>query len=142
MSSPPPGRSIFTTSALRSASSCPHHGPASTRASSTTRRPSSGFISGKGADAGDRAAEDQRVDVVRAFIGIHRFEVHRMADDVIFGGDAVAAVHIARDARDIERLAAIVALEQADPVGRSEEHTSELQSLMRISYSDFCLKKK
>src|SRR3546814_6337581 len=34
----------------------------------------------------------------------------------------------------------------ADPGGdspfRSEEHTSELQSLMRISYAVFCLKKK
>src|SRR3546814_9714483 len=29
-----------------------------------------------------------------------------------------------------------------DRVGRSEEHTSELQSLMRISYAVFCLKKK
>src|SRR3546814_8716484 len=28
------------------------------------------------------------------------------------------------------------------PVTRSEEHTSELQSLMRISYAVFCLKKK
>src|SRR3546814_1560749 len=28
------------------------------------------------------------------------------------------------------------------PEGRSEEHTSELQSLMRISYAVFCLKKK
>src|SRR3546814_2636474 len=28
------------------------------------------------------------------------------------------------------------------PVHRSEEHTSELQSLMRISYAVFCLKKK
>src|SRR3546814_10832837 len=27
-------------------------------------------------------------------------------------------------------------------VTRSEEHTSELQLLMRISYADFCLKKK
>src|SRR3546814_19764555 len=27
-------------------------------------------------------------------------------------------------------------------VGRSEEHTSDLQSLMRISYAVFCLKKK
>src|SRR3546814_10611754 len=27
-------------------------------------------------------------------------------------------------------------------VGRSEEHTSELQSLMRISYAVFCLNKK
>src|SRR3546814_1596924 len=41
--------------------------------------------------------------------------------------------------------------EQADPADagipivaeqRSEEHTSELQSLMRISYAVFCLKKK
>src|SRR3546814_4337936 len=29
-----------------------------------------------------------------------------------------------------------------DPLPRSEEHTSELQSLMRISYAVFCLKKK
>src|SRR3546814_1239085 len=29
-----------------------------------------------------------------------------------------------------------------DSIGRSEEHTSELQSLMRISYAVFCLKKK
>src|SRR5881396_3440049 len=28
------------------------------------------------------------------------------------------------------------------PIGRSEEHTSELQSLRTISYADFCLKKK
>src|SRR3546814_1895200 len=30
----------------------------------------------------------------------------------------------------------------APPHDRSEEHTSELQSLMRISYAVFCLKKK
>src|SRR3546814_1855560 len=30
----------------------------------------------------------------------------------------------------------------AEIEGRSEEHTSELQSLMRISYAVFCLKKK
>src|SRR3546814_2436549 len=30
----------------------------------------------------------------------------------------------------------------ADMAHRSEEHTSELQSLMRISYAVFCLKKK
>src|SRR3546814_8156626 len=30
----------------------------------------------------------------------------------------------------------------ARPTRRSEEHTSELQSLMRISYAVFCLKKK
>src|SRR3546814_7953947 len=32
--------------------------------------------------------------------------------------------------------------EPASEVPRSEEHTSELQSLMRISYAVFCLKKK
>src|SRR3546814_5210376 len=32
--------------------------------------------------------------------------------------------------------------EARNALGRSEEHTSELQSLMRISYAVFCLKKK
>src|SRR3546814_7801914 len=34
------------------------------------------------------------------------------------------------------------ALDASMIAGRSEEHTSELQSLMRISYAVFCLKKK
>src|SRR3546814_5521463 len=33
-------------------------------------------------------------------------------------------------------------VERAPHLDRSEEHTSELQSLMRISYAVFCLKKK
>src|SRR3546814_9474349 len=33
-------------------------------------------------------------------------------------------------------------LRPLEKAGRSEEHTSELQSLMRISYAVFCLKKK
>src|SRR3546814_10865383 len=39
------------------------------------------------------------------------------------------------------RLAEKAATLAAQSVGRSEEHTSELQSLMRISYAVFCLKK-
>src|SRR3546814_1467404 len=35
-----------------------------------------------------------------------------------------------------------VEIDEHCPVLRSEEHTSELQSLMRISYAVFCLKKK
>src|SRR3546814_1002748 len=35
-----------------------------------------------------------------------------------------------------------LALRVAAVAGRSEEHTSELQSLMRISYAVFCLKKQ
>src|SRR3546814_5685583 len=37
---------------------------------------------------------------------------------------------------------ATVAFGQFSEADRSEEHTSELQSLMRISYAVFCLKKK
>src|SRR3546814_233408 len=43
----------------------------------------------------------------------------------------------------VRMAAAVPALDEATAVeGRSEEHTSELQSLMRISYAVFCLKKK
>src|SRR3546814_5177073 len=40
------------------------------------------------------------------------------------------------------RRAALISVRIAAPSPRSEEHTSELQSLMRISYAVFCLKKK
>src|SRR3546814_6980203 len=36
----------------------------------------------------------------------------------------------------------LIATLTGESLGRSEEHTSELQSLMRISYAVFCLKKK
>src|SRR3546814_5967492 len=44
-------------------------------------------------------------------------------------------------AREVEDDAALISPE-IEIAGRSEEHTSELQSLMRISYAVFCLKKK
>src|SRR3546814_3727449 len=45
--------------------------------------------------------------------------------------------------RPVLKAVARSAADQPDiVVARSEEHTSELQSLMRISYSVFCLKKK
>src|SRR3546814_10146174 len=50
---------------------------------------------------------------------------------------AVEGIELARDQLDQRRLARPVGAED-----RSEEHTSELQSLMRISYAVFCLKKK
>src|SRR3546814_1826690 len=46
------------------------------------------------------------------------------------------------DLADREGHARIGSNERADDDERSEEHTSELQSLMRISYAVFCLKKK
>src|SRR3546814_5267954 len=47
----------------------------------------------------------------------------------------------ARLAGEVTRLLA-AASRGVDAGDRSEEHTSELQSLMRISYAVFCLKKK
>src|SRR3546814_10209066 len=49
--------------------------------------------------------------------------------------------------RDVTRKAVAhdhvdLAARQPVALDRSEEHTSELQSLMRISYAVFCLKKK
>src|SRR3546814_10830389 len=48
------------------------------------------------------------------------------------GADAAVGLHVAAEVRHVDR--------EGD--ARSEEHTSELQSLMRISYDVFCLKKK
>src|SRR3546814_4712413 len=44
--------------------------------------------------------------------------------------------------RSMPRLDTPAKLDGSARFGRSEEHTSELQSLMRISYAVFCLKKK
>src|SRR3546814_10481689 len=46
------------------------------------------------------------------------------------------------DVRGALGAAAATLRDQAEGQGRSEEHTSELQSLMRISYAVICLKKK
>src|SRR3546814_3391478 len=48
----------------------------------------------------------------------------------------------ARGERPVEPKSDTLAHLTRPPVPRSEEHTSELQSLMRISYAVFCLKKK
>src|SRR3546814_5731149 len=52
--------------------------------------------------------------------------------------------HLAVDARVLENAIDAVthAVLERERNERSEEHTSELQSLMRISYAVFCLKKK
>src|SRR3546814_4498204 len=55
-------------------------------------------------------------------------------------GGIAGAVELGDDATDV-----VVTIANADGEvlkSRSEEHTSELQSLMRISYAVFCLKKK
>src|SRR3546814_4929929 len=58
-------------------------------------------------------------------------------------GDAVA-VRLVHEPTGEAVPGAVVFARRIDmePEGRSEEHTSELQSLMRISYAVFCLKKQ
>src|SRR3546814_1779235 len=53
---------------------------------------------------------------------------------------ALIAWFIERNSNALQEIGARFA--QEDDCFRSEEHTSELQSLMRISYAVFCLKKK
>src|SRR3546814_10623346 len=69
-----------------------------------------------------------------------------LVGDVDRGDEAVARVllhpvEVLEDA-GLRGVWACGAQGRDEDVGRSEEHTSELQSLMRISYAVFCLKKK
>src|SRR3546814_1068375 len=68
-------------------------------------------------------------------------------DSAVQQGAELLAVHLAGQAQRLRARALPFRRRQAAfgiiIVGlRSEEHTSELQSLMRISYAVFCLKKK
>src|SRR3546814_7048278 len=54
--------------------------------------------------------------------------------------DAAAVGHRGQELVDVGLVDDV--LDGDDDGPRSEEHTSELQSLMRISYAVFCLKKK
>src|SRR3546814_9963214 len=53
-----------------------------------------------------------------------------------------AVIHEHTAAVRLETHGGLFARRHISQLGRSEEHTSELQSLMRISYAVFCLKKK
>src|SRR3546814_8727272 len=69
------------------------------------------------------------------FVGFH--------DELASATDPRGDAEILRHAADQEtRLAAGGLQQEGEDGGRSEEHTSELQSLMRISYAVFCLKKQ
>src|SRR3546814_1867543 len=59
--------------------------------------------------------------------------------------DMTMPLNIAHDALymiEYRDSPAVLVLADGEAAARSEEHTSELQSLMRISYAVFCLKKK
>src|SRR3546814_3691229 len=108
---------------------------------------------GSGEDLGSRAATTER-QADQAKAPDHRHPGRRFGD---FRNQADARTAAEAEFFGIERLPAddaVVEFERSqvrrevqrdragDEIARSEEHTSELQSLMRISYSVFCLKKK
>src|SRR3546814_8694872 len=79
-------------------------------------------------------AEQDRRDILAA---------NRRVDALGAAGERCRLPH--HEARDIEDVDAEILDDEPialGEIGRSEEHTSELQSLMRISYAVFCLKKK
>src|SRR3546814_3544692 len=72
---------------------------------------------------------ERRENVLERHTTDHRHFAH------FDGGGVMDGLHL--------EILFIVQCGQVAPLGtRSEEHTSELQSLMRISYAVFCLKKK
>src|SRR3546814_1425183 len=75
---------------------------------------------------------DQRNLVLAAPAGV---------DDLIVS-NALSSLLMAQLSEHAELQAVFDDLFDADGAVRSEEHTSELQSLMRLSYAVFCLKKK
>src|SRR3546814_2852857 len=75
-----------------------------------------------------------------AAVGLDAFRLR--VDDVEFSRALLAQD---RESTEIGPVFPVIFSRQSDVAvftDRSEEHTSELQSLMRISYAVFCLKKK
>src|SRR3546814_2519057 len=98
------------------------------------------------ADIGQAASGESDVDIVVRSRSRLR---HLQGVEAGAAVDHVIVVTSPIDNRVVPGVAAdiVVALSAGERVvavaaGRSEEHTSELQSLMRISYAVFCLKKK
>src|SRR3546814_4462891 len=86
-------------------------------------------------DAGEHLRAPQRHEHHIALDPVHRSA--RQAGGRLNARDDACRTEQNEAAEDHRRAVAPV-----DPSSRSEEHTSELQSLMRISYAVFCLKKK
>src|SRR3546814_3253338 len=78
-------------------------------------------------------------DAVAASLGVSKADAKK-AVDAVFAVITDAAAK--GDEVSVNGFGKFKVKESAAREGRSEEHTSELQSLMRISYAVFCLKKQ
>src|SRR3546814_7422670 len=79
----------------------------------------------------------------RAFVTalFHEKPHDNTAWEIFYPAGPFALLPLLDDAQGRHRGALVWTVAEKDAT-RSEEHTSELQSLMRISYAVFCLKKK
>src|SRR3546814_7448524 len=86
------------------------------------------------------------ITLIAAFLGILFGKTTLIIPSVILLGIALglafslAMIFLSLRSRNGREASSLSGMAQS--FGRSEEHTSELQSLMRISYAVFCLKKK
>src|SRR3546814_10473104 len=80
--------------------------------------------------SGHTVDDESFADFVIELLRVHKVPADKLCFEIT---ETAAISNMARVVQFIEKLRA---------VGRSEEHTSELQSLMRISYAVFCLTKK
>src|SRR3546814_6726573 len=86
-----------------------------------------------------RPPRSTRTDTLFPYTTLFRSLVTRSQDGMTLlrAGRLDRPLHLPATAREVYDVSGA-----GDTVVRSEEHTSELQSLMRISYAVFCLKKK
>src|SRR3546814_7455569 len=91
-----------------------------------------------------RPPRSTRTDTLFPYTTLFRsfLQIARAAKDEGEAQHIVDLVRIVRPARRDDRIGPRRARLGRRDLRRSEEHTSELQSLMRISYAVFCLKKK
>src|SRR3546814_1063015 len=91
----------------------------------------------------DRALSEGRAGTLTTALRTVSEGQSRMSRTVAVVGAGIVGVCTAMT---LQEAGYAVTLLDPEPIGsqtsRSEEHTSELQSLMRISYAVFCLKKK
>src|SRR3546814_4247756 len=95
----------------------------------------------RGRDNGENVvARSQRRAEHRRAGGERRHAGHHLDRKTL--GDAAEEVHEGAVEKGIALAERRDVAARREMAARSEEHTSELQSLMRISYAVFCLKKK
>src|SRR3546814_1018341 len=112
----------------------------------TTLFRSGGFEAAIDLRSGDKIADDvsevlrtQGINAETRYLGNGVVEASGRFEDM----DAMREAASSRAMDDVPGVTKVLVRNfvPADQLKRSEEHTSELQSLMRISYAVFCLKK-